>query len=416
MKMKIKFPLVLILIGLFVLTPVIIADSNIQGNNIAVSSTIQKIAFVSKRDGNSEIYTINEDGKDLNRLTKNKADDLMPQWSPDGTRLLYLSKKSGKYEIWTINGDGSGQLKLANECSADYPPSWSPDGSKILFIAKNRGKNAIFVINSDGSGLVRISENGLEGSAPSWSPDGSKILFLQRVKDDTNIYLMNPDGTGRQKVTRESGVCASPAWSPDGWRIAYIFNKQAFIANENKLYVMNTDGSNGVIVADVSKKVEDIVFNDDFCWSPDGKNIAFTKVAKVEGNVSDNGRVTYTFFYGTYIVGSDGNSNEEQLAVTGEERAYPAWSPDSSKVAYLTSSQLNIYTVKSGTASNIRVGASIPLSSPRWSPDGKKIIFVAKNSSFQKSGIYLVDLDEKVIKLTESGDYDPVWAPAKPLK
>ncbi len=409
--MKNKFSFILIPIVLFILTPAIIADSNNQENDTAAANIIQKIAFISKRDGNFEIYTMNEDGTELKRLTNNKNDDLMPQWSADGTKLLYLSKKGSKYELWIMHNDSSGQLKLANECIMDYPPLWSPDSSKILFTSKVHGRNAIFVVNTDGSDLVRLSENELEGLAPSWSPNGTKILFLQKIKGDTVMFQINPDGTGREKMIRKAGVCSASTWSPDGRKIAYIFREQRFIGTTNKLYVMNSDGNDNVNIADVSKQVEKISFNDDLCWSPDGNNIAFTKVARVDGKISDTGGVTYIFNYGTYIVAADGNSNENQLEVTGKERANPIWSPDSSKVAYFSGSKINIYTLKSGIFNNIQVRAAILLSPIQWSPDGHKILFAAKNSSFQKSGVYLVDIDGKVTKLTEAGDYDPVWAP-----
>jgi Tol biopolymer transport system component len=409
--MKIKFSIILLPLLLFVLIPVIIAESNIQGNSISTPTAIQKIAFVSKRDGNSEIYTINDDGTDLKRLTHGKTDAIMPQWSPDGAKFLYILKKGNKNELWIMKEDGGNPVKLAEECATDYPPLWSPDSSKILFMAKFRSTNAIFTVNSDGNGLVRLTENGLEGSSLSWFPDGSKILFLQKRKDDINMYVINPDGTGRLKLTRETGAFMMPTLSTDGRKIAYIYNKQSFISSENKLYIMNVDGSNSLSIADVSKKVQDIVFQDDFCWSPDGTNIAFTKVAQAEAHVTSSGNVTFTFIYGTYIVSADGNSNEYQLATTGETRAYPAWSPDSSKVAYLSSSKLKIYTVKSGTENTIRVNATLPLSLLHWSPDGKKIIFAGKNSSFQKAGLYLVTLDGKVTQLSQKGDYDPTWAP-----
>ncbi len=414
MKKKLLILSLLFLLSIFM--PAVMADSDNEASVSPVKSTAQKIVFSSKRDGNFEIYTIREDGGDLQRLTHSKTDELKPNWSPDGAKILYFSKKGSRYELWVMNSDGSGQTKLAENCMINYLPAWSPDSSKIVFVANNGRQNAVYAVDVDGSDLILLSERDLEGSAPSWSPDGSKILFLQKKKDDVSIYLINPDGSGRQKLIRDPGVCLTPTSSPDGRKIAFIFKKQAFIGRENKLYVMNMDGSENQPIIEVSKKVQDIDFDDDLCWSPDGKQIAFTKMAKVEAKDTDSIHPTFIFTFGTYIIAADGNSNEIQLGKTGTDRAFPCWSPDSSRVAFLSNSQLHFYTLKSGINKSIQVDASLPLSRLQWSPDGKKIIFAAKNSSFQKSGLYLVDLDGKVTKLTESGDYDPVWAPANPLK
>jgi Tol biopolymer transport system component len=413
--MKMKYSVSLLLLLLLIASPVITAqtESNV-GNNPVIQGNFQKIAFVSKRDGGSEIYTINDNGAELKKITANKGDKSMPCWSPDGNRLFYLLKKGSRYQLWTTNSAGDGQIKLADECMDDYAPLWSPDSSKIVFSAKYQAKRAVFVVNSDGGGLARLSVIGSEAFAPSWSRDGSKIMFLQRVKNDMSINLINPDGTGLQKIMKDSGTCLTPVWSPDGRKIAYIFKKQKFLGLESQLYVMNADGSNILSIAKVSQKVDDVDFDDDFYWSPDGKQIAFTKVADVDADVSDGGRPIFIFTYGTYIIATDGNGDENQLGTTGPKRANPIWSPDSSQVAFLSDSELHVWNLKNKIENKIHMdAAAIVLSSIQWSPDGQKIIFAAKNSSFQKSGLFLVDLrGGGVTKLTAAGDYSPVWAPS----
>ncbi len=410
--MKTKHFFLLVLLLLLFTIPVIAATDNI-GKEPSMLGNSQKVAFLSKRDGNFEIYSVNDDGSELKRLTSNKGDKSMLCWSPDGNKLLYLLKKGKQYQLWTMKSDGSGQLKLADDCMNDCPPLWSPDSLKIVFTAKHQSKRTVFIANSEGGGLTRLSSPGSEGFAPAWLHDSSQIMFLQKSKNDMFIYTINPDGTGLQKIMKDSGTYQNPIWSPDGQKIAYISKKQVFLGIESKLYVMNGNGSNIMPIAKVSQKVDDVDFDDDFYWSPDGKQIAFTKVADVDADVTDGGRPVFRFTYGTYVIAIDGNSDENQLGITGMKRANPIWSPDSLQVAFLSDSELHIWNLKSKMENIIRVNASILLSPIRWSPDGKKIMFAAKNSSFQKSGLYLVDLDGKITKLTDGGDYDPVWAPVK---
>ena len=77
-----------------------------------------KIAFVSQRDGNDEIYTMNADGSNVQRLTSDPIgspnSDLSPTWSPDGTRIAFVSNRDGNYEIYVMNADGSNQQRLTS--------------------------------------------------------------------------------------------------------------------------------------------------------------------------------------------------------------------------------------------------------------------------------------------------------------
>ncbi len=72
----------------------------------------QRIAFMSSRDGNWEVYAVNLDGSGLKRLTNDGARDGLPTWSPDGKSIAFVSDRSGSWAIWVMNADGSNQRKL----------------------------------------------------------------------------------------------------------------------------------------------------------------------------------------------------------------------------------------------------------------------------------------------------------------
>lgn len=71
-----------------------------------------KIAFMSKRDGNWEVYLVNADGSDLKRLTDNPANDGLPTWSPDGGTIAFVSDRQGGWAVWAMSPDGGNQRKL----------------------------------------------------------------------------------------------------------------------------------------------------------------------------------------------------------------------------------------------------------------------------------------------------------------
>ena len=77
-----------------------------------------KIAFISNRDGNDEIYVMNADGSNQTRLTNNPA-MIRPSFSPDGSKIAFVSNRDGNYEIYVMNADGSNQTRLTNNPATD---------------------------------------------------------------------------------------------------------------------------------------------------------------------------------------------------------------------------------------------------------------------------------------------------------
>jgi tetratricopeptide (TPR) repeat protein len=71
-----------------------------------------RIAFMSNRDGNWEIYVVNLDGSGLVRLTNQAANDGLPAWSPDGRTIAFVSDQGGVWAVWAVDADGSGRRKL----------------------------------------------------------------------------------------------------------------------------------------------------------------------------------------------------------------------------------------------------------------------------------------------------------------
>jgi len=71
-----------------------------------------RVAFMSSRDGNWEVYAVNMDGTGLKRLTNNNANDGLPTWSPDGKSIAFVSNRSGAWAIWAMNANGDNQRKL----------------------------------------------------------------------------------------------------------------------------------------------------------------------------------------------------------------------------------------------------------------------------------------------------------------
>lgn len=81
----------------------------------------ERVAFMSQRDGNWEIYVINTDGSNLQRLTNDPGQDGLPAWSPDGEAIAFVSSREGAWGVWAMTPEGEDQQRL-------FPMEGSPDG------------------------------------------------------------------------------------------------------------------------------------------------------------------------------------------------------------------------------------------------------------------------------------------------
>jgi Tol biopolymer transport system component len=227
----------------------------------------KKIAFVSYRNGHSDIYIMNADGSDQTRLTDNPARDVEPSWSPDSRKIVFASDRDGNFEIYTMNADGSSQTRLTDNSVKDGTPFWSPDGTRIAFLSFIDGNMDIYTLNTDGTDQTRLTDHPAPDLQPSWSPDGHKIAFISARDRNSEIYVMNADGSDQTRLTDNPTMDLYPAWSPDSKKISFNSNRSG--DGNLKIYTMNADGSNQ------SRLTNEPFYEMFSTWSPDGAKIAF---------------------------------------------------------------------------------------------------------------------------------------------
>jgi len=104
------------------------------GSQLAPAGEGGKIAFSKLIDDRFQIVVTNEDGKNMQILSKNRGDDYEPSWSFDGRRIAFRSDRDGNgFDIYIMNADGSMEYQVTKNEVWEYTPSFSPDGNRLVF-------------------------------------------------------------------------------------------------------------------------------------------------------------------------------------------------------------------------------------------------------------------------------------------
>ena len=171
-----------------------------------------RMAFMSNRDGNPEIYVMNVDGTAVRRITNHPAGDSSPTWSPTGSQIAFTSDRSGTPQIYIVGADGLNLRRLTNESYADRP-TWSPAPfNEIAFSARTGGGFDIKIYDL-ASGMTRQITFG-EGTneSPAYAPNGKHLAFASTRAGRWQVFTIGRDGRIVKQITRD-GNNSTPAWS-----------------------------------------------------------------------------------------------------------------------------------------------------------------------------------------------------------
>ncbi|MBT8335907.1 MAG: PD40 domain-containing protein [Gemmatimonadetes bacterium] len=209
----------------------------------------EALAFASDRDGNQEIYLLDIASGVVSRLTEHEARDGSPSWSPDGQQIAFVSRRhSDSGEIYVMNVDGGEVRRITDNDRYEEVPSWSPDGASLAFGALASAADAvdptlqIFRVQLATRVESQLTFLAGHNSAPRWAPDGSAIFFYGQVGEafeGADIMVMAPDGTALRNLTNDGEPDWQPDPSPDGSRIVFARGP----GEPLDLWVMRTDGT-----------------------------------------------------------------------------------------------------------------------------------------------------------------------------
>jgi TolB protein len=140
-----------------------------------------------EEDFRSEIWVMENNGDNLHRV-----DSIIgggPEWSPDGSQFVFYSDMDGNYEIYTMDVDGENVQRLTYTDAVEWWPDWSPDGRRIAFMSDRDGDHEIYTMKADTTDLRQLTNNTADDWAPIWSPDGTEIAFESLRDGHYEIYI-----------------------------------------------------------------------------------------------------------------------------------------------------------------------------------------------------------------------------------
>lgn len=262
----------------------------------AAAPTTPKIVFTSNRDGNAEIYIMNPDGSGQVNLTRHRAADFDPVWSPTGEHILFVSNRSKTVDLYLMDADGRNVRQVFVKTARRQHPTWAPNGKKVAYTRVDtlRGDVGIHVASIND----RIEKRIARGMNPTWAPDTSEIAFISSdwliaLNDgfggiefkETSIQIVD----SRTHVKKELALPGfpfvfDPAWSPDSTKIAFsgididaiplplLLQEDHNILDEEAIYLMNRDGT-------AVKQVVKVAGENfpDPTWAPSGDALVYQR-------------------------------------------------------------------------------------------------------------------------------------------
>ncbi|HEU0079709.1 MAG TPA: hypothetical protein VFQ76_18770, partial [Longimicrobiaceae bacterium] len=226
-----------------------------------------RIAYVLQGRGSKEIYMVDWDGENVQRVTSDGSIALSPAWSPDGARIAYTSFRSGVPALYERSLATGQDREVSRRDGLNITPAYSPDGRTLAFAATVGGNTEIAVV-SGGGGFEALTRGRRSDSlSPTFSPDGSRIAFVSNRLGEPHVYVMQRGGEPRllsEYRYGTQGYNTSPDWSPRGSAIAY----HTRVGGTPQLAVVDAAGGRPRVLT--SRGV-----NEDPSWAPDGRHLVF---------------------------------------------------------------------------------------------------------------------------------------------
>jgi dipeptidyl aminopeptidase/acylaminoacyl peptidase len=307
-----------------------------------------------------------------------------PQLSPDGHRVAFVlttfDKKANTKndDLWLADVAGGEPRRLTTNDKMDHTPAWSPDSRRLAFVSGRGGTPQIYVLSLDGGDPRQVTslKLGVEGR-PVWSRDGRHLAFSSMAYPECRDEACNRHKAEAHEATKATGRIYDgiPVRLWDSWR------------DQKRSHLFVVDAEGRTTPRDLTPGPKDVPPIDltgpaDYDFSPDGREIAFTRV---------DGPAAWSTNSDLYVV-PVGGGPARKLTTNPANDSYPRFSPDGRFIAFRAASSpgyeadrrcLWLYDRRGHRYVNLTGKLDRSIENLAWSPDGKTLYFDTEEEGFR---------------------------------
>ncbi len=350
----------------------------------------RRLAFVSNRTGSGDIYILNLETNDLQRLTYDDAGDQLDSWSRDGSWIYFSSTSrdiAGMNDIFRVSANGgTPQTVSADRYTNEFWSTNLADGS-ILFSARGiangqwwrKGRSHIDeteIWQKTGENYTQIAERGAKQLWVMATADGSRMFYVSDRSGAQNIWTQPRGGQARQLTNFTDGRVLWANLSYDGKEI--VFERNA------RLWKMNADGGKASELPVTLRGAAGVTLRErvnlssnigEMVLSPDGKKVAVVARGEI------------------FAASSKDGGEAVRVTTTVAPESFPTWSADSRRLVYASerngAMELFQYEFGSEIETQLTRGTNQDFA-PVFSPDGKNIAFIRNGRA-----LFVYDMEKR---------------------